>query len=44
MATTNMIDWVTLQTWSNAAAFPLNWTDTNAADFSRRFYEIRLGP
>jgi Concanavalin A-like lectin/glucanases superfamily/PKD domain/Bacterial Ig domain len=43
-ATTNMVDWVTLQTWSNAAAFPLNWTDTNAADFQRRFYEIRLGP
>lgn len=44
MATTNMVDWVTLQTWSNAAAFPLNWTDTNAAGFQRRFYEIRLGP
>jgi hypothetical protein len=44
VATTNMLDWITLQTWSNAAAFPLNWTDTNAANFQRRFYEIRLGP
>jgi hypothetical protein len=44
VATTNMVDWITLQTWSNAAVFPLNWTDTNAAQFNRRFYEIRLGP
>jgi hypothetical protein len=44
VATTNMVDWVTLQTWSNAAAFPLLWTDTNAAGFNQRFYEIRLGP
>jgi hypothetical protein len=44
VASTNLVDWVTLQTWSNAATFPLNWTDTNASNFTRRFYEIRLGP
>lgn len=43
MASTNLTNWTTLST-NTPGTFPFFWTDTNASQFSRRFYQIRLGP
>ena len=42
-ASTNLSNWTTLLT-TNSPAPPLNWTDTNAGNFLRRFYRVLLGP
>ncbi len=42
-ASTNLTDWTTLST-NTPGSFPFVWTDTNAGQFPRRFYQVRLGP
>ena len=45
-ATTNLSNpgiWLTLFT-TNSPALPFRWTDTNAGNFSERYYRISLGP
>lgn len=41
--TTNLADWTNLFT-TNSPTLPLNWTDTNAASFLKRFYRAVPGP
>ena len=43
MASTNLTNWSTIST-NTPGTFPFVWTDTNASQFSSRFYQIRLGP
>ena len=43
MASTNLTNWTTIST-NTPGTFPFVWTDTNANQFSKRFYQIRLGP
>ena len=43
MASTNLTNWSSIST-NTPGTFPFVWTDTNANQFSRRFYQIRLGP
>jgi len=43
MASTNLTNWSTIST-NTPGSFPFLWTDTNASQFSSRFYQIRLGP
>jgi len=43
MASTNLTNWSTIST-NTPGTFPFVWTDTNANQFSKRFYQIRLGP
>ena len=40
-ASTNLVQWQTLFTNSNAAT-PFYWTDTDTADFPARFYRVRI--
>jgi len=42
-ASTNLITWQSLFT-NHLAVPPFNWSDSNAASFSRRYYRIQLGP
>ena len=43
MASTNCTNWTAIST-NTPGTFPFVWTDTNANQFSKRFYQIRLGP
>lgn len=42
-ATTNFNTWTNLLV-TNSPTLPLNWTDTNAGSFLKRFYRVLLGP
>ena len=42
-ASTNLTDWQTMLTNLNAVT-PLNWTDTQTTNFSRRFYRVLVTP
>ena len=43
MASTNLTNWIPILT-TTPTTFPFVWTDTNASQHSKRFYQIRLGP
>ena len=43
MASTNLTNWTSIST-NTPGTFPFVWTDTNASQYPRRFYQIRLGP
>ena len=43
IASTNLSNWTTLLT-TNSPTLPLNFTDTNAGSFFKRFYRVLLGP
>jgi len=43
MASTNLTNWMPIFT-NIPSTFPFVWTDTNASQHPKRFYQIRLGP
>ena len=43
MASTNFTNWTAIST-NTPGTFPFVWTDTNANQYPKRFYQIRLGP
>jgi hypothetical protein len=43
MASTNLTNWIPMFT-NTPTTFPFVWTDTNASQHPKRFYQIRLGP
>jgi len=42
-ASEDLVSWVNLTT-TTPTAFPYVWSDPNAANFSKRFYQVKLGP
>ena len=42
-ASEDLVSWVNLNT-TTPAVFPYVWADPNAANFSKRFYQVKLGP
>jgi len=42
-ASEDLVSWVNLTT-TTPTAFPYVWTDPNAANFPKRFYQVKLGP
>ena len=42
-ASEDLVSWVNLTT-TTPMAFPYVWADPNAANFSKRFYQVKLGP
>jgi hypothetical protein len=42
-ASEDLVSWVSLST-NTPTVFPYVWSDTNAANFSKRFYQVKLGP
>jgi hypothetical protein len=42
-ASTNLADWMSIIVTASPA-LPLLWADTNASNFERRFYRVKLGP
>ena len=42
-ASEDLVSWVNLTT-TTPTAFPYVWADPNAANFSKRFYQVKLGP
>lgn len=42
-ASTNLVAWTNLVT-TNPVAMPFSWSDTAAADFTRRFYRVTVSP
>jgi hypothetical protein len=42
-ASTNLTDWNGIFT-NHSPTPPFNWSDSNASNFDRRFYRVRLGP
>lgn len=43
MASTNLTNWTAIST-NTPGTFPFLWTDTNADQHPKRFYQVRLGP
>jgi hypothetical protein len=43
MASTNLTNWMPIFT-NTPSTFPFVWTDTNTAQYPKRFYQLRLGP
>jgi len=43
MASTNFTNWTAIST-NTPGTFPFVWTDTNANQYPKRFYQVRLGP
>ena len=43
MASTNLTNWMPIFT-NTPSTFPFVWTDTNASQHPKRFFQIRLGP
>lgn len=43
VASTDLTNWTAIST-NTPGTFPFIWTDTNAGQFPRRFYQVRLGP
>jgi len=42
-ASEDLVSWVNLTT-TTPTVFPYVWSDPNAANFSKRFYQVKLGP
>ncbi|NDI16597.1 MAG: hypothetical protein EBY83_01305 [Verrucomicrobia bacterium] len=42
-ASEDLVNWVNLTT-TTPTVFPYVWADPNAANFSKRFYQVKLGP
>jgi hypothetical protein len=42
-ASEDLVSWVNLTT-TTPTAFPYVWADPNAANFPKRFYQVKLGP
>jgi hypothetical protein len=42
-ASEDLVNWVNLTT-TTPTVFPYVWSDPNAANFSKRFYQVKLGP
>jgi hypothetical protein len=42
-ASEDLVSWVNLNT-TTPTVFPYVWADPNAANFSKRFYQVKLGP
>jgi hypothetical protein len=43
LASTNLTNWTAIST-NTPGTFPFVWTDTNASQYPKRFYQVRLGP
>ena len=43
MASTNFTNWTAIST-NTPGTFPFVWADTNANQYPKRFYQVRLGP